>query len=112
MTTGANYYTLLGIPRDSTPEEIRAVYRELARKLHPDTNPDIQAGEAFLAVQRAYEILIDPSQRAVYDSSLPISFTIDPLKPTTLYSRSSLQLSHEPQILYVLLRFNLSLIHI
>lgn len=106
MTIGVNYYTLLGIPRDSTPEEIRAAYRELARKLHPDTNPDIQAGEAFLAIQKAYEVLIDPSQRVVYDSSLPISFTVNPLKLTTLYSRSALQFSQEPQIIYVLLRLN------
>ncbi|HEY6740304.1 MAG TPA: molecular chaperone DnaJ [Actinopolymorphaceae bacterium] len=62
-----DYYELLGISRDATADDIRKAYRKLARKLHPDVNPDPETQEHFKEVTRAYEVLSDPKKREVYD---------------------------------------------
>lgn len=63
-----DYYEILGVPRDASIDEIKKVFRRLARQYHPDLNPgDKQAEEKFKAIGEAYEILSDPSQRAEYD---------------------------------------------
>jgi len=63
-------YDILGIAPDATPDEIRAAYRRLAKQYHPDVNSDPDASERFIAIQQAYEVLIDPEARARYDLSL------------------------------------------
>jgi len=63
-------YEILGVSRDATPDEIRAAYRRLAKQYHPDINPDPDANERFIAIQQAYETLIDPEARARYDIAL------------------------------------------
>ncbi len=63
----ADFYELLGVSRAATPEEMKRAYRQKARELHPDTNPDPAAAEQFKEVARAYEVLSDPDQRARYD---------------------------------------------
>ena len=63
----ADYYALLGVPRDASAEEIKRAYRQRARELHPDANPDQASEERFKEVARAYEVLSDPDQRARYD---------------------------------------------
>ncbi|MGH3356784.1 MAG: molecular chaperone DnaJ [Nocardioidaceae bacterium] len=62
-----DYYETLGIARDASPEEIKKAYRRLARKYHPDVNPDAETHERFKEVTRAYEILSDPGKREMYD---------------------------------------------
>ena len=63
----ADYYETLGVARDASAEDIKHAYRRLARKLHPDINPDPAAAERFKEVTAAYEVLADPQRRARYD---------------------------------------------
>ena len=63
-----DYYKILGVSRDASDEEVQNAYRELARKYHPDLNPDDQAAQQkFKEVQRAYEVLSDAKKRQMYD---------------------------------------------
>ncbi|KAN0124722.1 hypothetical protein V8E52_001274 [Russula decolorans] len=60
-------YQLLGVGKDATPAEIKKVYFSLARKYHPDTNPDKNAQDKFVEIQEAYDILKDEKKRAAFD---------------------------------------------
>ena len=66
-------YQLLGICRGASLDELKAAYRSLARKLHPDLNPgDVEASQRFISLSQAYQVLLEKTQR---DSS--------PTSPTT-----------------------------
>ena len=70
MPTAAkqDYYETLGVSRKATQKEIRAFYRKLARKYHPDLNPgDKSSEEKFKQVQEAYDVLSDAKKRQMYD---------------------------------------------
>jgi curved DNA-binding protein len=63
-----DYYEILGVTKDASSEEIKKVYRRLARQYHPDLNPgNKEAEEKFKIIGEAYEILSDPSRRSQYD---------------------------------------------
>ncbi|MDG2047080.1 MAG: curved DNA-binding protein [Halioglobus sp.] len=62
-----DYYQLLGVSPDSDSKSIKTAYRKLARKYHPDMNPDADAEEKFKEVAEAYEVLKDTQRRAEYD---------------------------------------------
>ena len=67
-TTKQDYYELLGVPRKASAKDIRAAFRKLARKYHPDLNPgDKSAEEKFKQLQEAYDVLSDSKKRQVYD---------------------------------------------
>ena len=67
-TKKTDYYRVLGIKRNADDKQIRQAFRELARKYHPDLNPDSNRAEAnFKAVNEAYEVLSDPDSRKKYD---------------------------------------------
>ncbi|MEY3404410.1 MAG: hypothetical protein RLZZ86_4032 [Cyanobacteriota bacterium] len=63
-----DYYAILGITKTATSEEIKQAFRKLARKYHPDVNPNNKQAEAkFKEVNEAYEVLSDPDKRKKYD---------------------------------------------
>lgn len=63
-----DYYQILGVAKTATPEEIKAAYRKLARKHHPDLNPnDKDAKSKFQQINEANEVLSDPENRRKYD---------------------------------------------
>lgn len=63
-----DYYRVLGVPREATPEDIKKAFRKLARQYHPDTAKDKKAAEEkFKEINEANEVLGDPEKRAKYD---------------------------------------------
>lgn len=68
MTAKRDYYEVLGVSRNASPEEIKAAYRATAVKYHPDRNPNNpEAEEKFKEAAEAYAVLSDPNKRAHYD---------------------------------------------
>ena len=64
----SNYYKTLGVPKEASQSAIKAAYRKLALRYHPDKNPDDSAAEeSFKSVSEAYAVLGDPAKRASYD---------------------------------------------
>jgi molecular chaperone DnaJ len=69
MATRPDYYKTLGVEKKASAEEIKKAYRKLARKYHPDRNPDDKDAEArFKEISQAHDVLGDPDKRKQYDS--------------------------------------------
>src|SRR2546430_11320010 len=67
-------YSVLGVSKTASAEEIKKTYRKLAKKLHPDMNPgDKKAEERFKEVSNAFEIVGDPKKRSLWDEFGEIS---------------------------------------
>ncbi len=103
MKVTQDFYALLGIPPGAAAEDIRAAYRQAARRFHPDVNTNPGAVLQFRDITRAYEVLGDERQRAQYDraikaAGLPPSYFNLRIIP----SKRILKLMPEPQVLYVL----------
>lgn len=67
MAAKRDYYEVLGVSKASASDEIKAQYRKLALKFHPDRNKSEEAGEHFKEISEAYAVLSDPEKRKVYD---------------------------------------------
>jgi hypothetical protein len=68
--SGRDYYSDLGVGRSASIEEVRSVYRALAKIYHPDVNKDSAATQKFRQVTEAYEVLSDINKRSLYDQTL------------------------------------------
>lgn len=68
-TNSKDFYEVLGIEREASPEQIKSAYRKAALQYHPDRNPEKkpEAEESFRAASEAYAVLSDPQKRSVYD---------------------------------------------
>lgn len=62
-----DYYEVLGVDKDASPEEIKKSFRKLAREYHPDVNKSANAEEKFKEVKAAYDVLSDDQKRMTYD---------------------------------------------
>jgi molecular chaperone DnaJ len=67
MAVKRDYYEVLGLSHDASPEDIRKAFRKLAFQYHPDRNHDAGAAERFKEINEAYEVLSDADKRAAYD---------------------------------------------
>ena len=68
MADKRDYYEVLGVSKNATVEEIKKSYRNLAKKYHPDLNPDDKVAESkFKEVNEAYEVLSDQDKKSKYD---------------------------------------------
>ena len=65
-----DYYTILGVRRNASTEQIKKAYRQQAKSLHPDVSDDILATAKFQLLNEAYQILISARKRRIYDFNL------------------------------------------
>jgi Ca-activated chloride channel family protein len=99
-----DYYAILGVFRDASPEEIKRAYFDAAQRLHPDKNVAPGETELFLDIQQAFEVLANPKRRNLYDATLPPEIEVNAVVKHELhFSRPNLVRLGEPQLIYALL---------
>lgn len=103
MSGRPNYHKILGVARDAVPDEIRAAYFELARRFHPDANPDPSIREQFLIIQDAYAVLSNPARRTEYEKKLSPAPLPPDISVNCQFSRTVVPYLDEPQLVYALL---------
>lgn len=68
MAAKRDFYEVLGVSKTASEAEIKKAYRKLAKKYHPDSNPnDAVAAERFKEINEAYDVLSDPEKKKLYD---------------------------------------------
>ena len=105
MSTEKNPYKILGIPEDASAEDIKAVYRKIARRLHPDVNPNnVAAQSQFQDVSNAHELLTNSSRKATFDLTLKTKKTDGDYFFTfqVIESKKVVYPLAEPQVIYML----------
>ena len=96
-------YTILGVPPDASPEDIKYAYRAAAHRFHPDANPNPGAALQFRDIAAAYEVLNSPSRRIDYDMqrrSDEVPKTYFSMRVTP--SKRTVATLPEPQVIYLL----------
>lgn len=84
MRTIRDHYEVLGLPRNSTPAQLKRRYRELVRKFHPDVAKDkATSHRLFIQINEAYEVLKDPARRKAYDDTLDLDATVRAQRAST-----------------------------
>ena len=68
MSAKRDYYEVLGVSKNSAPDEIKSQYRKLALKFHPDKNKSPDSAEHFKEISEAYAVLSDSEKRKIYDT--------------------------------------------
>jgi molecular chaperone DnaJ len=82
MAAKKDYYNILGVAKDAKADDIKKAYRRMARKFHPDVNPnDKTAEDKFKEVQEAYDVLSDEKKRKVFDRFGYYADNLDPDSP-------------------------------
>src|SRR3569623_402691 len=82
MAAKKDYYNILGSKKDAKADDIKKAYRRMARKFHPDVNPNDKAAEdKFKEVQEAYDVLSDEKKRKVFDRFGYYADNLDPDSP-------------------------------
>ena len=79
-------YSLLALKRDATQDEIKAAWRRMIKRYHPDVNRDDDAATMTRAINDAYEVLRNPNMRKRYDAGLKLEASIQGTQPKTLFN--------------------------
>lgn len=75
MADNQDYYSILGVSKNASPEELKKAYRKMALEYHPDRNKTKEAEDKFKQINEAYEVLSDPQKKQMYDQYGHTAFT-------------------------------------